>query len=158
MAENRGGMRTGASQNNFGVSATGGAGNAGKQPIRYEAGGNYGDGKANLELQSAAPMAASGVQLPTGRGGQGAPVMGTSEPVTPLNAPTNYPNEPVTTGIDSGPGAGSEVLSTPMMLQAQNSDDAAKLMALLPVYARIAESPNASNATRNFYRWLRSQA
>jgi hypothetical protein len=78
--------------------------------------------------------------------------------VVPLSAPTNYPDEPVTAGINMGPGAGSEVMSTPMMLQAQNSEDVAKLMALLPVYQQISESPNASNATRNFYRWLRSQA
>jgi hypothetical protein len=43
------------------------------------------------------------------------------------------------------------------MVAAQNSEDVARLMAVLPIYARIAESPNASNAMRNFYRYLRSQ-
>jgi hypothetical protein len=157
MAENRGGLRPTAPQNKFGVSATGGAGSAKGQPIRYTAGGNYGEGIENLEMQQSAPMSESGVNLPQGRGG-GAPVMPTGRPVVPLSAPTQYPEEPITTGINSGPGAGREVLAAPSMLAAQSSDDIAKLQALLPVYKVIAESPNATNATRNFYRWLRSQS
>jgi hypothetical protein len=31
-------------------------------------------------------------------------------PVTPLTAPTERPNEPVTAGADAGPGPGSDVL------------------------------------------------
>lgn len=159
MAENRGGNRPTAPQNNFAVSATGGAGNAGKQPSRYTAGM---DNAAEYQaMQTAAPLNSSGVQLPTGRGGSGAPVMPVSKPttpITPLSAPTNYPDEPITTGIDSGPGAGSEVMATPSMLAAQSSQDQAKIAAYLPVYAKIAELPNATNATRNFYRWLRSQS
>lgn len=156
MAENRGGMRPGASQNNYGVSATGGAGNGG-QPVRYMSGGEYGEGKANLELQSSAPMSKSGVDLPQGRGGAAPKIMGAiGQDVVPLNAPYDG-NEPLTTGIDMGAGAGSEVLAAPMMLQAQNNQDIQNLAALLPVYAQIAESSTASNATRNFYRWLRTQ-
>ena len=63
----------------------------------------------------------------------------------------------MTVGLRTGAGAGPEILSTPSMIAAQNSEDVARLMAVLPVYARIAESPNASNAMRNFYRYLRSQ-
>jgi hypothetical protein len=158
MAENRGGLRPTAPQNKFGVSATGGAGSAKGQPIRYTSGGNYGEGQENLAMQEAAPMSASGVNLPQGRGG-GAPVMPAAKPVVGLNEPTQYPDEPVTTGIAGNtPGAGKEVLAAPSMLAAQSSEDVAKLQALLPVYRAIAESPNATNATRNFYRWLRSQA
>lgn len=157
MAENRGGLRPTAPQNKFGISATGGAGSAKGQPIRYTSGGNYGEGQENLAIQEAAPMSASGVNLPQGRGG-GAPVMPQGRPVVPLSEPTQYPEEPVTTGIASGPGAGREVLAAPSMIAAQSSEDIAKLQALLPVYAAIAESPTATNATRNFYRWLRSQA
>jgi hypothetical protein len=33
--------------------------------------------------------------------------------VTPLTAPTERPNEPLTTGMDFGAGAGSEALNLP---------------------------------------------
>lgn len=155
MAENRGGLRPTAPQNKFGISATGGAGSKDGQPLRYTSGGNYGEGQENLAIQAAAPMSESGVNLPQGRGG-GAPTM-PMKPLVGLNEPTQYPEEPITTGINDGLGAGKEVLAAPSMLEAQSSEDVAKLKALLPIYAAIAESPNATNATRNFYRWLRSQ-
>jgi len=154
--QNSGGLRPTAPQNKFGVSATGGNGSAKGQPIRYTAGGNYGEGQENLAIQESAPMSQSGVSLPQGRGGA-APTMG-SKPLVGLTDPTQYPDEPVTTGINMGKGAGKEVMAAPSMLAAQSKEDIAKLQALLPVYAKIAEAPNATNATRNFYRWLRSQA
>ncbi len=88
---------------------------------------------------------------------QGSALAGYAKPVVPLDQPTQYPEEPVTTGIPMGAGPGPEVLTSPAMVAAQNSEDVARLMAVLPIYARIAESPNASNAMRNFYRYLRSQ-
>jgi len=156
MAENRGGNRPTAPQNNYGVSATGGAGSkGGKQPIRYTAGMD--DAAEYQQMQSSAPMSQSGVQLPTGRGGAGAPVMPMDKPLTPLGAPTERPEEPVTAGAALGPGAGTEALTAPTMLAAQNSEDYAKLAAYLPVYAKIADSPTTTNAFRNFYRYIRTQ-
>jgi hypothetical protein len=157
MAENRGGLRPTAPQNKFGVSATGGAGSAKGQPIRYTAGGNYGEGIENLEMQQSAPMSKSGVNLPPVTDAAGA-LTARGRRVIPLSEPTQYPDEALTTGINSGLGAGKEVLAAPSMLAAQSSQDIAQLQALLPVYKTIAESPNATNATRNFYRWLRSQS
>jgi hypothetical protein len=156
MAENRGGNRPNAPQNNFGVSATGGAGSAGKkQPVRYTPGME--DAAAFQDIQSAAPMPDSGVQLPTGRGGAGAPVMPMDKPLTPLNAPTERPDEPVHTGAVMGNSAGPEVMTAPGMLAAQNNEDIAKLAAYLPVYAQIADAPTTTNAFRNYYRYLKSQ-
>ena len=60
----------------------------------------YGDRKATQELMSSAPMA------------KAQPVP-TSPPVTGLFAPTQRPNEPVTTGNPLGPGAGEEALNLP---------------------------------------------
>jgi hypothetical protein len=154
--QNSGGLRPTAGQNKFGVSATGGNGSAQGQPLRYTAGGNYGDAQENLAIQSSAPMSKSGVTLPQGRSGAASAMP--SEPLPGLTDPTRYPDEPVTTGINMGEGAGKEVMASPSMIAAQSQDDIARLQALLPIYAKIAESPNASNATRNFYRWLRSQA
>lgn len=143
-----------AASSNFQVSATGGAGSKG-QPAQYMAGGAYGEGKENMELQTAATMSKSGVDIPTGRGG-GAPVI-PGEPVVPLSARTNRPDEHPATGAAMGPGAGPEALQSTMMLAAQNNQDIQKLAALLPMYQRIAESPQATNSTRNYVRWLESQ-
>lgn len=137
---------------NFGVSATGGSGSSGQAA-------NYVSGVDNAqdfqELESSAKMNKSGVTTPKGVGGN-APVMA-SPKRTLLDAPTERPDEHPATGAATGPGGGNELLPSTAYLQAQNNEDMAKLAALLPVYARIAEMPNASNATRNFYRALRSQ-
>jgi len=108
MAENRGGMRPTAPQNNpANVSATGGAGQSGTQAARYIPGLSYGQGQATMNQQMAAPMAGPS---------QAAPVSPFSEmmpSVTPLTAPTERPNEPVTAGMDFGAGPGSEALNLP---------------------------------------------
>ena len=57
MAENRGGFRPTAPQNNpANVSGTGGAGQSGTQPARYISGLNYGQGQETMQQQMAAPM------------------------------------------------------------------------------------------------------
>jgi hypothetical protein len=153
-----GGKRPTASQNNNTVSATGGNGNGG-QAARYMSGGEYGEGIDMMQTQQAAEMSKSGPTMPQGRGG-GSPVVPLptpSEKIVPFSAQTQRPDEAVHTGASMGDSAGPEVLAAPSMLAAQNSEDYAKLATYLPIYARIAESPTANNATRNFYRWLRTQ-
>jgi hypothetical protein len=66
------------------------------QPPKYMAGLGYGKG-GNMEQQSSAPM-------------QGNDIPSMSTPVVPLTAPTSRPQEPITQGVDFGPGAGSEAL------------------------------------------------
>lgn len=109
MAENRGGFRPTAPQNNpANVSATGGAGQSGTQPARYISGLGYGQGQETMSQQQGAPMVGPNKPAPTGN-----PLQGMVAPLTPLTAPTERPNEPITTGMDFGPGAGSEVLNLP---------------------------------------------
>jgi hypothetical protein len=79
------------------------------------------------------------------------------KPLTPLSAPTERPEEPVTAGAALGPGPGTEALTAPAILAAQNNQDYAKLATYLPVYAKIADAPTTTNAFRNFYRYLRTQ-
>jgi len=127
------------------------------QPARYAAGMAYGDGQDFYDLQTQAPMSGgqpSPASLPLN---QGSALADYAKEVVPFDAPTQYPDQPMTTGLRTGEGAGPEILSTPAMVAAQNSEDVARLMAVLPIYARIAESPNASNSMRNFYRYLLSQ-
>lgn len=65
----------------------------------------YGEGVETAAIKSGAPLATT----PDVRPSQ-APAVPAQEPVTPLFAPTQRPDEPITTGIDRGPGAGSEAL------------------------------------------------
>ena len=137
---------------NFKVSATGGAGTSG-QAAPFVAGvDNASDFQ---DIESSAKINKSGVTLPQGRSG-GAPVM-PQEDIVPLSARTTRPNEPVTAGGAMGDGPSNAALASTTMLAAQNDQDMAKLAALLPIYKQIAESPSASNATRNYVRWVESQ-
>jgi len=141
--------------NNFKISAVGGAGSAG-QPAQYMSGGAYGEGQENMDLQTAAKMNKSGVQIPKGVG-QNAPTMNMGEGVTPLNAFTTEPDVHPANGAALGPGQGPEALASTGMLDMQNNEDMMKLKAVLPIYKAYAETPNATNAFRNFTRWVDSQ-
>jgi hypothetical protein len=110
MVERRGGFRPTAPQNNpANISATGGDGQSGTQPARYISGLPYGEGQATMQQQQSAPMA--GQSAPTAMAAPGLEALAT--PITPLTAPTERPNEPLTTGMDFGDGAGTEVLNLP---------------------------------------------
>ena len=66
------------------------------QPATYIPGLPYGQGQETYNNQVAAPMA-----------GNPFPEM---EMPTPLSAPTSRPNEPITSGINRGPGPGTEAM------------------------------------------------
>ena len=72
---------------------------------------NYGDRKAMQEQIAGAPTArtADVRGLPTGQV-QAAAQAAPQAPITELYAPTQRPNEPVTSGIALGPGPGPEVM------------------------------------------------
>lgn len=75
--------------------------NVSSQPARYISGLPYGQGEATYAQQVAAPMAGT-AEVP----------MALPE-VTPLTAPTSRPQEPITAGVDFGPGPNSTVLKLP---------------------------------------------
>jgi len=72
---------------------------------------NYGDRKAMQEQIAGAPTArtADVRGLPTGQV-QAAAQAAPQAPVTELYAPTERPNEPITSGVAVGPGPGPEVM------------------------------------------------
>lgn len=72
---------------------------------------NYGDRKAMAEQIAGAPTArtADVRGLPTGQV-QAAAQAAQQPPVTELFAPTQRPNEPITSGVAVGPGPGPEVM------------------------------------------------
>jgi hypothetical protein len=79
---------------------------------------SYGDGQDLMNLQAQAPMSATrlGGNAPApsalaAAAQQGAQQQGgMAQQVTPLTAPTQRPNEPVTAGAPMGAGAGPEAL------------------------------------------------
>jgi len=70
----------------------------------------YGEGVETASVKSGAPLASTrGVADNVGGRPAGAPAV--SAPVTELFAPTERPEEPITAGIDRGPGLGSSALA-----------------------------------------------
>ena len=94
MAENRGGFRPTAPQNNpANVSGTGGAGQAGTQPARYISGMAYGEGQATMQQQQGAAMA--GPNTPSAPSAPSLAALTQEPAITPLNAPTQFPDRPI---------------------------------------------------------------
>lgn len=106
-----------------------------KQKIQEIRTGQYGESKALMEQQQGAPMA--GNPMPN-------PKMPATK-VTPLLAPTQRPNEPVTTGMPFGPGANS----VSQMAPRNNTTVVGKY---LPVLEQLATQPDAPDSFRVFVR------
>ena len=103
MAEGHGGMRR--PSNPAPVSGPGAMSRrTDGQGARYMAGGEYGEGQEMMDLQTSAPMskAPSAPRPRTGR----QIVAEEMTPPTPLFAPTERPDEPITAGAPFGPGPG----------------------------------------------------
>lgn len=102
----------------------------------------YGEQKQFQAEQASAPMAKSAPN----------PMAG----ITPLTAPTRRPNEPVTAGVDAGPGPGSEILGlkSPVDVQLQ---DLSKIAKYMPLMVQFADSPNSTGTMKAFVKYLRSQ-
>ena len=87
----------------------------------------YGAGVENAAIKAGAPMATTPDVRPTSLSEQGmAPSQ--MEAVTPLFAPTQRPDEPVTSGIPLGAGPGPEVLGMRPQPVEKYSDTLAKLL------------------------------
>lgn len=77
-------------------------------------------------------------------------------PTDAINAPTTRPNEPVTAGLDTGPGANSASLPQ-LNKPAQTSPNAHAMTKYMPALELLASLPTSTPATRQFVRQLRSQ-
>jgi hypothetical protein len=111
MAEGHGGMRR--PSNPAPVSGPGSLSRrTDGQGARYIAGGEYGEGQEMMDLQTSAPMAKSPEVKPRRRAAA-PPAMQMGPAPTPLFAPTERPDEPITAGAPFGPGPGPAV-QTPM--------------------------------------------
>lgn len=114
----------------------------------------YGQGVEMAAAKAGAPLA----KTPDVAGARAAEVRAAAAqaqaPVTPLYAPTQRPEEPITTGIPMGAGAGPEVLGINNNLDTQEDRD--RMLSYLPALEVVAASPNSSQAFRNYVRQLRA--
>ena len=82
------------------------------QGARYMAGGEYGEGQEMMDLQTSAPMSKAPEQPRMRRPRGGGQVVEEGMRPTPLFAPTERPNEPITAGAPFGPGPGPSAAPT----------------------------------------------
>ena len=125
-------------------------GPASKQAIKYISGLPYGQGQEMVNIQSSAPMEAS---TPTPSPVPASVIAGAGQqpqqqaapaqplPIVPLNAPTQRPNEPVTSGADLGPGPTSASLGLASPVAAQHQSASSFIQSL-------ASSTDASPALK----------
>ena len=143
-----GGMRPGAPQNNpANVSATGGAGQSGD----YK-GFAYGQNKALNDSrvqgnQAVASVSASPQAMPE----HNMPKLGS------LLDPTNNPSEPITAGVDFGPGVGSEALPKGYTANTRPDENKAVIAQYLPDLIQAAGYKDAPDSFKRFVNYLVSQ-
>ena len=146
-----GGYRPTAPQNNTGVSSTGGAGSKDGQPNRYISGGKYGEGKAMMEQQQGATMAAA--PSPTGS----ATPERAMPPLETLmdNIGGKYSN--ITDGADFGSPIGPEAM--PKNISANTRPDENKVIVsrYLPDLVQAAAYKGAPDSFKRFVNYLASQ-
>jgi len=126
-------------------------GPASKQAQRYISGmPNYGDGQELALLQQQAPLSSSPAPKPAtpaqvrNAAQQSAPTAqgaGQAQPVVPLLADTQRPNEPVTAGAAAGPGVGPAALNL-------QSPDIAQYQTAKQGIQSMASNPQASPALK----------
>ena len=109
----------------------------------------YGEQKDFQDVQAGAPMAKT---PPTPM-----PRMNPMANVVPLTAPSQRPDEPVTAGVNAGPGPGREVLGLQSPIDNQLKD-LSKLSKYLPLMMQFADSPESTGTMKAFVKYLRSQS
>jgi len=99
----------------------------------------YGEGVETAAIKAGAPLAKTGSV-------KGTPASAVRQAaITPLYAPTERPDVPITEGIDMGPGAGSEAL---MMRKDDDTNFRTAISEYRPVLNFISDQPNTSPETR----------
>ena len=150
MAENRGGMRPTAPQNNpANVSGTGGAGQSGNYTDFA-----YGQNQTvnNQRIEGNQAMASAQAATPSA---PASPYEGINMPqLGTLFDPTTRPDEPITAGVDFGPGPGSEALSKNLMNNTRIDENAKIAQQYLPDLAYAAKSPDAPDSFKRFVNYL----
>jgi hypothetical protein len=147
MAEQQGGYRRPA--NPAPVSGPGAMSRRtdGGPAAEYVSGLPYGEGQAFYDLQTSAPMGNQQAAKPQTRKG-GRPAGGA---LVSLTAPTQRPDEPLTTGNPMGPGPGLDALELPT---GPTASDTEAIKKYLPELRSIAAQPDAPQGFKAFVRYL----
>ena len=146
--QNSGGMRPSAPQNNpANISATGGNGQSG-QPKRYKSGLPYGQGQAMMQQQAGAPMAATPKPTAAAPAPSGMPSLGT------LLDETNNPSEPITAGVDFGPGPGSDALPKNINANTRPDENQMIIQKYMPTLLQAASLSDAPDSFKRFVNFL----
>ena len=155
--ENRGGMRPTAPQNNpANINSLGGNGQSGRgtQAPKYIPGMGYGQGQATMRQQEGAPLAG-----PTPTPKAAAPTVARTMPMVearPLTAPSDFPDEEITTGAAIGSTPGPESLALPMEEPVVNDPDLDLVREYFPVIELWAEQVDTSQGTKDYVNYLRT--
>jgi len=149
MAENRGGANGGPQYNPANVSGTGGAGQSGNYT-----GFAYGQNQTvnNQRIEGNQAMASAQAATPSA---PASPYEGINMPqLGTLFDPTTRPDEPITAGVDFGPGPGSEALSKNLINNTRIDENAKIAQQYLPDLAYAAKSPDAPDSFKRFVNYL----
>ena len=111
---------------------------------------SYGEGVETAAIKAGAPLA----KTPDVSGARASNVRAAAEKPTRLYDDTQRPDEEITTGIDMGPGAGSEVLAGGPAPE-EDINFRASIREYMPVLAYVASLPSTSPETRKVIRQLR---
>jgi hypothetical protein len=158
MAENRGGNRPTAPQNNpMNVSATGGAGQSGTQAAQYIP-GMRSQGVTSKEVyeQQTAPGAsmAGPTRAPSAAAPMSGPMFGGA---MDLLGETQFPEEPISAGTDFGDGPGMESLPPEFNSNAREMENIEIVKRYLPSLMQAAKLPDAPDTYKAFLNYLIKQ-
>jgi len=153
MAENRGGFRPTAPQNNpANISATGGNGqNPRNIEIKYRGMGYGTTGQTNALAQAAPGVAGTaGAAAPTA--GRAMPTASRGPAVVPITAETQRPQETIFSGSTLPGGLDFADLNLPV--QPVGDPDLDTVVAYYPVMRYWASQPDTPEATKEYVRYL----
>jgi len=150
-------MRPNAPQNNpANINPLGGNGQSGNgtQAPKYIPGMGYGQGQATMQQQQGAPMAG-----PSSMPKPATPNIETTMPMAearPLTAPSDFPNEPITTGAPIGDTPGPESLALPKEPLVINDPDLDLVREYFPIIELWAQQIDTSQGTKDYVNYLRT--
>ena len=125
------------------------------QGAKYIAGLPYGQGQEFQDMQQMAPMEAAQSTPSASSEGSAPAQLAQGAPLTPLHAPSERPNEPVTAGVDAGPGPGTHALT--LSLPSNQLAGNQLVASYLPDLIQAATLKNAPDSYRRFVNYLVSQ-
>ena len=144
-----GGPNGGPQYNPANVSGTGGAGQSGNYT-----GFGYGKNKEiNMQRQEGNQAVATtkAAGIPSSEAAYGGVNL---SPLGTLLDDTTNPSEPITAGLDFGPGVGSEAMPKAFQNNTRPDENAQIVRDYLPDLALAAQSPNAPDSFKRFVNYL----